>query len=93
MTSIDEGMQIDESNEQRQNADLSICESLEFDSNLTHESSSHGEKQFSPMSSTDEGMQIDESDEQHEKADFSTCESLDFDSNITQERLVQVKKQ
>jgi hypothetical protein len=39
--STDEGMQIDESDEQNQNADLSMNESLEPDSNVTVERDSH----------------------------------------------------
>jgi hypothetical protein len=39
--STDEGMQIDESDEQEENADSPIDESLESDSNLTVERDSH----------------------------------------------------
>jgi hypothetical protein len=64
MTSTDDGRQIDESNEQSQNANSSIRESLESDSKLTFDKFRHPEKQFSEMISTDDGIQIDESDEQ-----------------------------
>jgi hypothetical protein len=56
-------MQIDESDEQRPNADRSIDESLESDSNVTVERDSHSRKDELPSVSTEEGIQIDESDE------------------------------
>jgi hypothetical protein len=65
------GMQIDESDEQFQNADSSIDESFEPDSNVTVERELHSEKQLLPIRSTDEEMQIDESDEQCRNADAS----------------------
>jgi hypothetical protein len=74
MISTDEGIQIDESDEQFLNADLSIRESLEFDSKLTFERLQHTVKQESQMISTDEGIQIDESDEQSQNADLSIRE-------------------
>jgi hypothetical protein len=61
-------MQIDESDEQDQNANFSIRESLRSDSNITLESAVHPLKQCSPSNSTDDGMQIDESDEHDENA-------------------------
>jgi hypothetical protein len=79
-------MQIDESDEQPQNADCSMDESLESDSNVTVERDLHPMKQVSPTLSTDEGMQIDESDEQSPNANFSMDESLEPDSNVTLER-------
>jgi hypothetical protein len=57
-------MQIDESDEQNQNADLSMNESLETDSNVSVERDLQPKKHVSPSTSTEEGMQIDESDEQ-----------------------------
>jgi hypothetical protein len=57
-------MQIDESDEQEENADLPIDESLESDSNMTVERDWHSEKQPVPSISIEEEMQIDESDEQ-----------------------------
>jgi hypothetical protein len=62
--STEEGMQIDDSDEQNQNADSPMDESLESDSNVSVERDSHPEKQYGPSRSTEEGMQIDESDEQ-----------------------------
>jgi hypothetical protein len=87
MISTEEGMQIDESDEQYRNTDCSIRESLESGSKVTFERLSHRRKQFSQMISTEEGMQIDESDEQARNADFSIRESLESDSNLTFERL------
>jgi hypothetical protein len=46
MISTDEGMQIDTSDEQFSNADLSIRESLESDSKFTCESLEHPWKQY-----------------------------------------------
>jgi hypothetical protein len=76
-------MQIDESDEHLQNADSSICESREPDSNVTVERDSHPEKHSLSSFSTEEGMQIDESDEQTENADSSIDESLEPDSKST----------
>jgi hypothetical protein len=61
-------MQIDESDEQSQNADLPIDKSLELDSNVIVERDQHLEKHDSPIFATEEGMQIDESDEQEQNA-------------------------
>jgi hypothetical protein len=69
MISTDEGIQIDESDEQPPNTHLSIRESLESGSNITFERVAHPEKQCSQMISTEEGIQIDESDEQYRNAD------------------------
>jgi hypothetical protein len=60
----EEGIQIDESDEQRSNADSSRDKSLEFDSNVSVERERHLLKQFWQSFSTEEGIQIDESDEQ-----------------------------
>jgi hypothetical protein len=87
--STDEGIQIDESDEQHQNTYSSIHESLEFDSNISVERERQLEKQDLQSLSTDEGIQIDKSDEQPEQADSSIHESLEFDSNITVEREIQ----
>jgi hypothetical protein len=60
----EEGMQIDDSDEQCSNTWLSIHDSLDPDSNVTVESNSHPEKQCVQSFSTEAGMQIDESNEQ-----------------------------
>jgi nicotinic acid mononucleotide adenylyltransferase len=83
--STDDGMQIDESDEQRQNAYSSIRDSREPDSNVTLESAEHRLKHLSQSCSTDDGMQIDENDEQSSHADSSMRESLETDSNVTLE--------
>jgi hypothetical protein len=67
--STDEGMQIDESDEHHENADSSIHESLEHDSNVIVERDLQQQKHSLQSVRTDEGMQIDESDEQYENAD------------------------
>jgi hypothetical protein len=86
-------MQIDESDEQDENANFSIPESLQPDSNLTLESALHLRKQLWQRRSTDDGMQIDESDEQDENASFSIRESLQSDSNLTLESALHPQKQ
>jgi hypothetical protein len=84
--STEEGMQIDESDEHKENADSPIDESLEPDLNVTVERDLHSKKHIVPSFSTEEGMQIDESDGQDENADFSIDKSLEPDSNVTVER-------
>jgi hypothetical protein len=79
-------MQIDESDEQPENADGSIDESCEPNSNVTVERDSHRKKHCLPSFPTDAGMQIDESDEQERNARASIDESLEPDSNVTVER-------
>jgi hypothetical protein len=78
-------MQIDESDEHAENANDSMRESLEPDSNVTLQSAPQQEKQKSPTTSTGHGMQIDESDEQNSKARHSRPESLEPHSNVTLE--------
>jgi hypothetical protein len=80
------GSRIDESDEQSSNAELSIHESLESDSNVIVERESHPQKQSSQIVSTEEGIQIDDSDEQHTNAQRSRRESLESDLNVTVER-------
>jgi hypothetical protein len=63
MNSTDDGMQIDESDEQCPTAHHSMRASLESDSNVTLESALHSRKQRSGRNSTDAGMQIAESEE------------------------------
>jgi hypothetical protein len=65
MISTEEGIQMDESDEQDSNADCSILDSVESVANITIERVRHPEKQYSLIISTDEGIQIDESDEHH----------------------------
>jgi hypothetical protein len=86
MVLSEEGMQIDESDEQTKNGAPSTNESREPDSNVTVERDLHPEKQYWPSLSTEEGMQIDESDEQLQNADSSIEESRESDSNVTLER-------
>jgi hypothetical protein len=64
----EEGIQIDESDEQLQNAQHSIRETLEFDSNVIAERDAHPSKQDSQIFSTEQGIQIVESDEQSRNA-------------------------
>jgi hypothetical protein len=86
-------MQIDESDEQCQNADSSMNESLEPDSNVTVKMDSDSQKQCLPRLSTDEGMQIDDSEEHQQNADSLMEESLEPDSNVTVERDSHFRKQ
>jgi hypothetical protein len=83
MISTDEGIQIDESDEQYPNADCSIRESLDSLSKLTFDKVRQFQKLPPQMISTDEGIQIDESDEQCANAHFSIRESLDSFSKLT----------
>jgi hypothetical protein len=75
MISTDEGIQMDESDEQSRNADFSIRESLESVSKRTFERFRDPAKQATPMISTKEGIQIDESDEHPWNAHSSILES------------------
>jgi hypothetical protein len=93
MTSTDAGIEIDVSDEHGENADSSRRTSLEFDSNATYESSSHDEKQCSPISSTEAGMQMDASDEHAENAHASKRESVELGSKVTDERSWHDEKQ
>jgi hypothetical protein len=81
--STEEGMKIDENNEQPENADSAIDESWEIDSNVTVERDLHPDKHDLPSISTEEGMKIDESDEQSWNADSAIDESWESDSKIT----------
>jgi hypothetical protein len=85
-------MQIDESDEQPENADSAIDESLEPDSNVTVERDLHLEKHHLPRLSTEEGMKIDESDEHQANADSPIDKSLEADSKITVEIVRHSKK-
>jgi hypothetical protein len=62
--STEEGMEIDESDEQFRKTPGSRHESLEPDSNVTCESEEHPPKHPWQSCSTEEGMKIDESNEQ-----------------------------
>jgi hypothetical protein len=77
MNSTEEGMPIDESDEQPSKTELSIRDSLELDSKVTAEIRRHLTKHLSPMNSTEAGMQIDESDEQPSKAELSIRDSFE----------------
>jgi hypothetical protein len=79
-------MQIDKSDEQPENAESSIDESLEADSNVTIERDKHSEKQYREIRSTRDGTQIDESDEQLQNAESPTQESIKPYSNVAGER-------
>jgi hypothetical protein len=61
--STEEGMQIDESDEQLSKALHSIHESLEPDSNVIVERDRHSLKQWLQIFLTEEGIQIDESEQ------------------------------
>jgi hypothetical protein len=59
MVSIDEGMQIDRSDEQFENAESPRCESRQLGSNVKTESLLQPRKQDLEIVSIDEGMQSD----------------------------------
>jgi hypothetical protein len=65
IVSTEEGIQIDASDEHFQNAESSIHESLEHDSNVTTERTVQKAKHSLQIFSTEEGMKSDESDEQY----------------------------
>jgi hypothetical protein len=67
--SMDEGRQIDRSDEQLQKAPWPSSESLLLPSNVTVKSCAVEAKQSLEMTSIDEGMQIDFKDGQIENAD------------------------
>jgi hypothetical protein len=81
-------MQIERSDEQRENPFLEINESFEPDSNFTTERALHFEKQLLQIVSTEEGMQIERSDLQPEKTDRSNDETCERPSNVTPERVL-----
>jgi hypothetical protein len=80
IVSTEEGIQIDESDEQYENAQDSIHESLESDANVIVKRELHRSKQYSRIFSTVRGIQIIESDEQPQNAERSKHESLESDS-------------
>jgi predicted HicB family RNase H-like nuclease len=86
ITATDEGIQIEESEEQHPKTELSIRDNLEFAWKVTVESRPQYSKQFSPMSSMAEGMQIEESAKQSQKADLSIRDSLESAWKVTAER-------
>jgi hypothetical protein len=90
MVLIDEGIQIDWSDEQFSNADSPSFETLEPRSNVKRERFVQFRKQFSEMVSIDEGIQIDSSDEQLQNADSPRFETLQQLSNVKIERFVQL---
>jgi hypothetical protein len=91
--STEEGMQINESDEQEENADSPIEESLEQYSNVTIERELHSLKHQLPSILTDEGIQIDPSNGHEENADAAIDKSLEPDSNVTVKRELHRQKQ
>jgi hypothetical protein len=90
MVSIDEGIQIDWSDEQFSNADSPRVETLQQLSNVKIERFAQSKKHFLEMVSSDEGIQIDWSDEQLPNADSTRFETLQQLSNVKIERFVQL---
>jgi hypothetical protein len=86
-------MQIDESDEQSEKAELSIRAREESDGNVTVESWRHAVKHSSPMVRTELGMQIDESLKQEQNIFSPKPLGLEPDANVTAERLRQLIKQ
>jgi hypothetical protein len=73
--STDEGMKMDKSDMQSENAERPIHDSLESDSNMTAERDRHPTKDSAQSFSTEEGMIIEESDEHFKKAESPIHES------------------
>jgi hypothetical protein len=86
------GMQIDESDEQRENAAHARDASFEPDSNVIADSPGHAMKQEEPIVSTEEGMQIDESEEQPRNASASMHDTWQTGSKTTLETAVHCQK-
>jgi hypothetical protein len=63
-----DGTQIDESDEQPENTEFSIRNSVKPEWNVLIERELHRPKQYWQIISTEEGIQIDESDEQSPNA-------------------------
>jgi hypothetical protein len=91
--SIDDGIQIDDSDRHIKKAELSTNESSEPHSNMTLERARHSLKHWRPIVLTDAGIEIDESDEQYANAKSSIIESFEPDSNVTAERDLHCQKQ
>jgi hypothetical protein len=89
MILTDEGMQIDECEEESRTTDSAIAEAREPPSDGIAERWPHPNIDFSPRTSTDNGMTIGESDEHSQNANLSIRKSLEPDSNVTAERLEQ----
>jgi hypothetical protein len=68
----------------RKNANASIRDNLDLDSNVTEESDPHSMKHFSPKTSTDEGRMISIKPVLT-NANPSIRDNLDSDSNVTEE--------
>jgi hypothetical protein len=85
-------MQIDESAMHALNADFSIRDSFEPDSNVIVERDWQSKKHCLEIVGREDGMQMDGTDEQHWKADSSMHDSLDPDSNVTAKRELQPEK-
>jgi hypothetical protein len=75
-------MQMDESDEQCENAEVSMRESREPASKPTVPRDAHERKQSEGIVSTREGMHIDESDEHSRNAEGSIQESSEPGSNV-----------
>jgi hypothetical protein len=75
----EDGMQIIESEEQSENAESPIHNSVEPSSNVMLERDTHNEKQFAPRVSTLHGMQIDTSDEHSVNTLSSILDNEDSD--------------
>jgi hypothetical protein len=83
--STEQGIQIELSDAQSENADLPIRTSLEFGSNKTIASAVQPKKQKPQSLSTEAGILIDTSDEQNENAEDSMRASLESDSKSNEE--------
>jgi hypothetical protein len=84
--STDDGIQIEESLEQPENAQRPIRDNLELDSKVIEARDVQTRQQFRQSLSRDEGKQMDKSDEQWEKAERPRRDSLESDSKVTEER-------
>jgi hypothetical protein len=93
MISTADGMQIDKSDEQLANAQSSIRQSPEPDSNITVDSFEHLLKQFEQRTWIDEGMEIVESNEHSQNPETPIRDTFEPPSNLTIESREQRLKQ
>jgi hypothetical protein len=92
MIPIEEGMQIDTSDEHHKNVNSPRTEILQPDSNVKDDRFPQLVKQLPETVSTDEGMQID-SNEQPRNADSPRIEIAEPSSNLRSESCPQPQKQ
>jgi hypothetical protein len=92
IVSIDEGIQIDRTDEQFLNVDSPRIETVQPLSKVNFERFVHFPTQESEIVSVDERIQIDRSDEQFENANLPRIKTLQQHSNVKLERISHQRK-